>query len=689
MKKILLSLFLLVSAITLNADTPGQWLTNCEIFDCETGGGGGGGISEVSGTDSEITVTNGSSSPVISLPDAIITPGSLQTTGNLLGAYHSVREISSCTDGIQSLELSDANGIVYYTNNSDCSIVTPFSGEGSVPLGYQVTLVNYGTGEITFANVGSDNTVASDGSDSISQQYAAGIYNLLVDGTYYVEVIRDFPSISVNGTANQITASTTDGVTTLSIASPFIAPGSVQTSGALTVNGIASFPTANYTTYNPYISSSNDGTNSFFLYRADSNVFNSAISTSINSGTSQINNTPLYQINDFSGTNTILSVDTGAQTLTFNGNIIVPGTGNNGTIYLPITDYDLYSPYIEASSVDGGFSQLAYLSDSHSFLIDNVSQGFFQIGTGASNYFTVSGDGVVTTPSIQDNGSNVSINRPINTPVNIDVANTSAFTVGGLNVDTEENLITSYVNLAVYGGLSVNTNSVSAFSVNNGFNIDTSNSLIENYYKTSVYGDLAADSSSSTAFSVGSVFNINGSNGEIISNNSALNDGLGQIGIGTYSPDYSLDIYNAGETPNANIHLMPTDDIPDEPVQGNDIVIYNYEMLLNTINYDGTLSEIVQANLREVLSDYTVDANDYIIAVNESGSVFTITLPYAYEVTPGREYCVKDQTGEAASYNIIVNTLDESNIDNSLTFVINEGYESQCFYANAYQWFTI
>ena len=99
------------------------------------------------------------------------------------------------------------------------------------------------------------------------------------------------------------------------------------------------------------------------------------------------------------------------------------------------------------------------------------------------------------------------------------------------------------------------------------------------------------------------------------------------------------------------------------------------------------LQHVQEAYTAVTAATYTAKAGDQVIGVNRAG-VVTITLP-TDQVSKGRIYTVKDESGAAAANNITVATEGAETIDGSATDVINVNYESKSYYSDGTNWFIL
>lgn len=74
-------------------------------------------------------------------------------------------------------------------------------------------------------------------------------------------------------------------------------------------------------------------------------------------------------------------------------------------------------------------------------------------------------------------------------------------------------------------------------------------------------------------------------------------------------------------------------------------------------------------------SPYTILASDDLIACNHSAAL-TLTLPAASAVSEGRKFTIKDESGNASTYNITINRAGSDTIDGETSVVISGNYDS-------------
>jgi hypothetical protein len=84
---------------------------------------------------------------------------------------------------------------------------------------------------------------------------------------------------------------------------------------------------------------------------------------------------------------------------------------------------------------------------------------------------------------------------------------------------------------------------------------------------------------------------------------------------------------------------------------------------------------------RSITSDYTIDASDYFIGCNQTGSV-TITLPYASSVSSGQTFTIKDESGQANSRTINIVRQGSNTIDGQQKVTIDSPYGAINLYSN-------
>jgi hypothetical protein len=92
---------------------------------------------------------------------------------------------------------------------------------------------------------------------------------------------------------------------------------------------------------------------------------------------------------------------------------------------------------------------------------------------------------------------------------------------------------------------------------------------------------------------------------------------------------------------------------------------------------------------RTAISDagYAVLASDYLVAYTSLTASRTVTLPSAAGLA-NRTIIIKDESGSAATYNIIVNVLAGGTIDGASAKAVNTNYGTLEVYSNGSQWFT-
>ena len=94
-------------------------------------------------------------------------------------------------------------------------------------------------------------------------------------------------------------------------------------------------------------------------------------------------------------------------------------------------------------------------------------------------------------------------------------------------------------------------------------------------------------------------------------------------------------------------------------------------------------------NRRVVAGNYAIVPSDYLVAVTDTSSAATITLPRANTTNAGAVYVVKDESGDAASKGITINGTDSDTIDGASSITISTNYASVSLYSTGTSWATI
>ena len=84
---------------------------------------------------------------------------------------------------------------------------------------------------------------------------------------------------------------------------------------------------------------------------------------------------------------------------------------------------------------------------------------------------------------------------------------------------------------------------------------------------------------------------------------------------------------------------------------------------------------------REESSHYQIQVSDYYIGSNNTASV-TITLPYVSNLASGQTFTIKDESGQANSFNITVVSQGSDTIDGQTNFKIESPYGAVNLYSN-------
>ena len=82
-----------------------------------------------------------------------------------------------------------------------------------------------------------------------------------------------------------------------------------------------------------------------------------------------------------------------------------------------------------------------------------------------------------------------------------------------------------------------------------------------------------------------------------------------------------------------------------------------------------------------VSSHYMVQKSDYFIGCNHTASI-TITLPFASTLSSGQTFTIKDESGQADSYNITVVRQGTDLVDGQENFTIESPYGAVNLYSN-------
>ncbi len=96
--------------------------------------------------------------------------------------------------------------------------------------------------------------------------------------------------------------------------------------------------------------------------------------------------------------------------------------------------------------------------------------------------------------------------------------------------------------------------------------------------------------------------------------------------------------------------------------------------------------------ITEVATNYKATRYDVIVAVTDTSSARTITLPLASSVggsaTNAKVLTIKDRSGGAATHNITVTRTNIDTIDGATYRIISGNYGAVTFYSNGTNWFT-
>ncbi len=87
-------------------------------------------------------------------------------------------------------------------------------------------------------------------------------------------------------------------------------------------------------------------------------------------------------------------------------------------------------------------------------------------------------------------------------------------------------------------------------------------------------------------------------------------------------------------------------------------------------------------------SDYTVKSTDHIIVYTSLSASRTVTIPNSL-LPKAKMFCIKDETGNANLYSIVLNPESATTINGQATVNLDAGYGSFWVYPDGTNWFTI
>lgn len=106
----------------------------------------------------------------------------------------------------------------------------------------------------------------------------------------------------------------------------------------------------------------------------------------------------------------------------------------------------------------------------------------------------------------------------------------------------------------------------------------------------------------------------------------------------------------------------------------------------STLHINGSIS-IKRSTVNDTA--YTILNTDHVIAVTALSAARTLTLPTVASAKEGKLFRIKDESGNAGTFNITVDGNGSETIDGALTKVISSNYGSINIYCNGSAWFTV
>ena len=102
---------------------------------------------------------------------------------------------------------------------------------------------------------------------------------------------------------------------------------------------------------------------------------------------------------------------------------------------------------------------------------------------------------------------------------------------------------------------------------------------------------------------------------------------------------------------------------------------------------DATTTDVSKAQKRlSITANYNISSADHFVGVDTTGGPITLTLPSTSNAPSGKIYIIKDEGGNAATNNIVINTADSAKIDNLDAVSLVSNYGAISIYYNGSDW---
>ena len=105
----------------------------------------------------------------------------------------------------------------------------------------------------------------------------------------------------------------------------------------------------------------------------------------------------------------------------------------------------------------------------------------------------------------------------------------------------------------------------------------------------------------------------------------------------------------------------------------------NFQFNRNTVVF--TANSGMVHGRREINSHYSIQVSDYYVGCNHTASI-TVTLPFASNLSSGQTFTIKDESGQANSFNITVVRQGSDTIDGETNFTIESDFGAVNLYSN-------